>query len=206
MTKIGIVDYGLGNVGSIFNMFSRLGADPHICTTAADILDAQGLVLPGVGAFDEGMTRLAESGMQEALEEQVNVLKRPILGICLGFQMLTRGSEEGKKPGLGWLDCEVLRFTTVRLPIPNVGWRKVEFVGEHPLSKGLVQDPRFYFVHSYRVIDGKNLLCSSDYDGSFSAGIAKDNIMGVQFHPEKSHRFGKLLLSNFADIVGMQKL
>ena len=199
---IAIVDYDIGNLSAVANMLTRIGANPCISSDPAVIEAADHIILPGNGHFDSCMRSLNATGLRPLLERKVLEERTPLLGICVGAQMLGTRSEEGGEAGLGWLDMTVNRFPNMQgLRIPHMGWNLVYDVsGGHPLAKGLPDDARYYFVHSYFLApkdDGDRLL-SANYGIDFSAGVARGNIMGVQFHPEKSHRFGKALLSNFA--------
>jgi glutamine amidotransferase len=204
-----IVDYGIGNLGSIANMFRKVGAAATISSDAAAIEDAEKIVLPGVGSFDRAMRELVASGLIPTLQAKVQS-GTPLLGVCLGMQLLARGSEEGALPGLGWIDASVVHFrppggngTRASLKVPHMGWNVLEPAREHPLLADLGEEPRFYFVHSYHVVcdDLQTALGHADYGGPFVAAIARDNVLGVQFHPEKSHRFGTQLLRNFAERI-----
>jgi glutamine amidotransferase len=198
---IAIVDYDIGNLGAVANMLHRLGAASTITSDASVIASAERIVLPGNGAFDACMRNLRASGLLPTLERRVLVDGVPLLGICIGAQMLGHGSEEGHEPGLGWLDLRVRRFAArPGLRVPHMGWNAVTAVrADHPLVAAL-GDARFYFVHSYYIepAHADDVLLSADYGGPFAAAIARGNIAGVQFHPEKSHRFGKRLLAAFA--------
>lgn len=204
---IAIVDYGMGNLGSIANMLKKIGAPAVISSDPGVIVHADKLILPGVGAFDNGMKNLNERSLIPVLNEQVLESKKPVLGLCLGMQLLTRRSEEGILPGLGWLDAETVRFkfdgANASLKIPHMGWNMLQVCQPHPLFADLELENRFYFVHSYRVVcaDRHNVLAETRYGFDFASAVVKDNIMGVQFHPEKSHRFGMCLLKNFAERV-----
>lgn len=198
-----IVDYGLGNLGSIKNMLKKIGYDSEITSDHDLIRSAEKLILPGVGAFDQGMKNLEERGLipllnQKVLEEQV-----PILGICLGMQLFTNKSEEGTLQGLGWVDAETIKFnstkTDKKFPIPHMGWEYVTEKGNSPLLEGMYEEPKFYFVHSYYVKcnNPEEVILISDYIHEFDSGFQKGNILGVQFHPEKSHKYGMKLLTNF---------
>jgi len=198
-----IVDYGMGNLGSIVNMFKKIGAKAIISGDPEVIATAPKLLLPGVGSFDRAMERIHELGLKPVLDEQALVVKKPILGICLGMQLLTRGSEEGKLPGLGWVPADTIRFPSMPgLRIPHMGWNVVQPSTPSPLTRNLPEESRFYFVHSYRVnVDEEhNSILKCQYGVSFDAAVQKENIYGAQFHPEKSHRFGMQLLRNFAAI------
>lgn len=200
---IAIVDYGMGNLGSIQNMFKRIG-EPCQITSSIDVLaGATKILLPGVGAFDSAMTRINDSGLREVLEHKALEERVPTLGICLGMQLLTRGSEEGRMPGLGWIQAQTVRLPAIAgLKVPHMGWNVVVPVRSSPLIDGLSQEPRFYFVHSYcvQVDDPQDSLLKTHYGITFDAAIAHGNIYGAQFHPEKSHRFGMQFLSAFAAI------
>lgn len=202
---IAIIDYNVGNIGAVENMLKRIGSACRITSNENEIEQAKGIVLPGNGAFDTCVTNLRESGLLPILEKKVIFEKIPLLGICVGAQMLGNSSEEGKKPGLGWIDMEVKRFPSeTGLRVPHMGWREVTVVNDkHPLAAHLDEDARYYFVHSfYMHPNDLNLpLLMARYGTEFSAAVAQENIMGVQFHPEKSHRFGKALLKNFSSMV-----
>lgn len=202
-----IVDYGIGNLGSIANMFKKVGVAATISAVPSVIERADKLILPGVGAFEMGMRNLAERGLVPLLNTKVLQAKTPILGLCLGLQLFTRRSEEGVLPGLGWLDAETVRFKfdagQSQLKIPHMGWNTLAVCQPHPLIEGLVTDSRFYFVHSYHVVCANQyeVLAQTQYGYDFPSAVVKENIMGVQFHPEKSHKFGMRLLKNFAERV-----
>ena len=202
MSAIGIVNYGIGNGGSIANMFRKSRLNAQIVSTPDQVLAAQRLVLPGIGSFDACMDALNKSGLRAAVLEYA-ATGRPLLGICVGMQMLTLGSEEGELPGLGLIRARVKRLTAAPgLRVPHIGWDYVTWqIPGHPLCKNLLDGSRFYFVHSYCVIceSAANSLASCTYGEVFSAAIVRDQIAGVQFHPEKSHRFGLQLLSNFGN-------
>ena len=202
---IAIVDYEIGNLAAIANMFNRLGVKCEITADPVKIENAEKIVLPGNGAFDACMQNLHATGLIPLLKEKVLTRKTPLLGICVGAQMLGHGSEEGKEAGLGWLDIEVKRFPVLPdFRVPHMGWCHVKNVSlGHPLFEKLSEDARFYFVHSY-YLDPENsgeVLLTANYGKDFAAAVGKDNIVGVQFHPEKSHRFGKQLLAQFAGLT-----
>ena len=201
-----IVDYGVGNLGSIINMLKKAGAKA-IASSDPDVLQqAEKLILPGVGAFDAGMNKLHECGLVPLLNLLALEKKVPFLGLCLGLQLMTRKSEEGQTRGLGWLDAETLRFkfdaSQSHLKVPHMGWNTIEIRQSHRLFKDLDPEARFYFVHSFYVQshDPEVVLAETDYGGCFHSIFAKDNIMGFQFHPEKSHKYGMRLLKNFAEM------
>lgn len=199
---ITIVDYGMGNLGSIRSMLKKIGFASEIVSDPGRIAGAAKLILPGVGAFDAGMENLECSGLIPVLGERVLRARVPILGICLGMQLMTHRSSEGTRTGLGWIDAEALRFepTDARLKVPHMGWNRVRPVREAPLVETLPDEPRFYFVHSYyiRCRRPEDVLLTTTYGESFHSGFHRDNVWGVQFHPEKSHKFGMHLLRNFA--------
>lgn len=198
---IAIVDYNMGNLGSIRNMLKKLGFESHITADPQDIAAAERIILPGVGAFDAGMTALETSGLIPVLNDRVHGARVPTLGICLGMQLMTRRSEEGTHAGLGWIDADVIRFPSdENLKVPHMGWNLVEPAREAPLIADLPPEPRFYFVHSYyaRCQRDEDVLLTAQYGLQFHAGFQSGNVMGVQFHPEKSHKYGMRLLQNFA--------
>jgi imidazole glycerol-phosphate synthase subunit HisH len=198
-----IVDYGMGNLGSVLNMLKYIGVQAIISGDLATIAQATKLLLPGVGAFDNAMARINESGLRHVLDHKAMVERVPVLGICLGMQILTRSSEEGRLPGLGWVAAQTCRFPMVpSLKVPHMGWNVVTPTRASPLTRDLADTPRFYFVHSYcvHVDDEAHSILKATHVVSFDAGIQYGNIYGVQFHPEKSHRFGMQLLQNFASL------
>ncbi len=201
---IGIVDYGLGNLASVTNMLRRVGASSILASRPEEIGRADKLILPGVGAFDHGMARLEATGLLDALNERVLEARVPVLGLCLGMQLFTRGSEEGRRPGLGWLPAETRRLQPAdsRMKVPHMGWADVRAVRAHPLLQEAEPELRFYFVHSYHVVcdDRQSVVAEADHGLAFCAVACAGNIMGVQFHPEKSHRFGMKLLRNFVEM------
>jgi imidazole glycerol-phosphate synthase subunit HisH len=204
---IAIIDYGMGNNGSILNMLKKLGAEAVVTSNAEDIKLASSLVLPGVGSFDSGMRHLDQSLLKEELRYKVLEEKTPILGICLGMQLMTRGSEEGVLAGLGFVDAEVKKFNFKRnenLKVPHMGWNFVKILRSDSLFCEIYSESRFYFVHSYYVSCHNQdvILATTDYGFDFTSAFQCGNIMGVQFHPEKSHKFGKKVLENF---IGMSK-
>jgi glutamine amidotransferase len=198
-----IVDYQQGNLGSIVNMLRRLGHAASVTSDPAVISAAERLILPGVGAFDRGMDKLDELGLRESLERRVMSDGVPMLGICLGAQLMTRRSDEGQREGLGWVPAETIRFfsrTPLPLPVPAMGWGDVKFANPHWLFADMPPDPRFYFVHAYHFLcdDSRHVIAESHYGYAFAAAFASGNVIGVQFHPEKSHKFGMRLLDTFA--------
>jgi len=200
---IAVVDYGMGNLGSIQNMFKRIGVATEITGDARVLERACKILLPGVGAFDSAMQRINSSGLRAVLDYKALQERVPIMGICLGMQLLTRSSEEGGLPGLGWIPAVTRRFPHVQgLKVPHMGWNAVNFARASPLTAGLPADSRYYFVHSYYVQtdDTRDSLLTTHYGISFDAAVAHGNLYGAQFHPEKSHRYGMAFLSNFARI------
>jgi glutamine amidotransferase len=199
---ITIVDYNMGNLGSIRNMLKKIGTDCEITSDAGRVAAAERLILPGVGAFDAGMESLERTGLVPVLHERVMEARVPVLGICLGMQLMTRRSAEGRRAGLGWIDADTERFepTAAALKIPHMGWNLVQPVRADPLIEDLPEEPRFYFVHSYfvRCRHDADVLLTTRYGESFHSAFGQGNVWGVQFHPEKSHRFGMQVLRNFA--------
>ncbi|TLD40943.1 MAG: Imidazole glycerol phosphate synthase amidotransferase subunit [Candidatus Jettenia ecosi] len=186
-------------------MLQKIGADVIVSSGVEDIKKAKKLILPGVGAFDNGMKNLNNSGLLSILNDRVLKEKIPVLGICLGMQLFTRKSEEGTLSGLGWIDGEAIRFRVdpvqKDLKIPHMGWDTVAMCKQSALFDDMYQEPRFYFVHSYHVAcnDKNDILTKTSYGYDFVSSLQRENILGVQFHPEKSHKFGMKLLKNFVD-------
>ena len=198
--SVSVVSYGLGNIGSVVNMFKRIGTEVRVITTPDEVATSDRVLLPGVGSFDHGMSRLAETGFADALREFAGT-ERPFLGICLGMQLLLDSSEEGELPGLGVIPGSTHRFESAPgLRIPHMGWNPVVMQREDTLVDGLEEANRFYFVHSYRVVpaNDEHTLGVTDYGVDFASMIRAGNVMGAQFHPEKSHFFGMKVLRNFA--------
>ena len=197
-----IVNYGMGNLGSMLNIFGRIGAKACVESDPDRIAKASKIILPGVGAFDAAMERINSSaGLREVLNHKTLIEGVPLLGVCLGMQLLTKGSEEGRLPGLGWIPGKTKRFPKESgLKVPHMGWNVVTPNSPNPLTRDLGEASRFYFVHSYfvHVENPEHSLLTACYGVTFDAGISRDNIFGLQFHPEKSHRFGMRILSNFA--------
>jgi glutamine amidotransferase len=196
-----IIDYDIGNVNAIKNMLGRLGFDAKITANLNDVESADRIILPGNGAYDACLKNLRSTGLLPLLEKKVLDQKIPLLGICVGAQMLGKTSEEGIEAGLGWIDMVVKRFPeSPNLPVPNMGWRDIKSAkDDHYIVKNLEKKSRFYFVHSFYMKPSKDqdILITSNYGFDFAAGVIKNNIIGVQFHPEKSHRFGRAILTNF---------
>jgi len=197
-----IIDIGMGNVGSIQSMFDYIRVESMLSKDPDVIRDATKLILPGVGAFDNAMRMLDLTGLIPVLNDVVLKKKVPILGICLGMQLLTKRSEEGVLPGLGWIDAETVRFPkNDGLRVPHMGWNTVKIEKESKLFEG-EEENRFYFVHSYfvRCNDSRDILTTTHYGFDFSSSVSHENIYGVQFHPEKSHRFGMRMLKKFTEL------
>ncbi len=204
--RILIVDYGMGNLGSIVNMLRHLGFGSQISSRPEDVAAADKLIISGVGAFDNAMRKFDRLGILPVLEEKVLRSGTPILGICLGMQLFTRGSEEGELPGFGWFAAETRRFSFAPdqdgLKVPHMGWNLVAQAKASRLFAGMPDEPRFYFVHSYHCVcdQARDLITETNYGYRFASSIERENIFGVQFHPEKSHKFGMKLLENFAQL------
>jgi imidazole glycerol-phosphate synthase subunit HisH len=199
---ISIVDYGMGNSGSILNMYKHLEIPAQVVSTPEEIAKAEKLILPGVGAFDTAMRTLKEKGLLDALNKKAKS-KTPILGICLGAQLLTKKSEEGTLPGLGWIDAETKKFSFKQpLNVPHMGWNYIHETRKNKLFAGIDAEPRFYFVHSYHLVCNEPCdIATTNYGYDFVSAVQKGNIYGVQFHPEKSHKFGMHVLKNFAELA-----
>lgn len=200
---ITIVNYGLGNLNSILNMLRVLDIQAKVSDDLTEIRQASKLILPGVGAWDSGMHNLATAGLVDVLNEVVLERRIPILGICLGMQLMGQSSAEGQSPGLGWLNMQFQKFkadSKAGIRVPHMGWNTVIPVGEGPLLESLKEPAKFYFVHSYHATSPDISIChgESEYGVKFPAIVGKGNILGVQFHPEKSHKFGMGLLTNFS--------
>lgn len=197
-----IIDYGLGNLMSLLYKFNKIGINATVSSDKKVIADAGKLILPGVGHFAKGMENIRKYDLIPVLNKRVLDEKTPILGICLGMQLLTRNSEEGQIEGLGWIDAETKRFDLNGLKIPHMGWNTIEIKKKGHIFDGIEDNSRFYFVHSYHVCcKDKDVLATTNYGHDFASVIRKDNIYGVQFHPEKSHKAGMKIIKNFAGVV-----
>lgn len=202
---ITIVDYGMGNLGSLLNMFKRIKEESEITSDLEKITKAEKILLPGVGSFDRAVLQIDKMGLRQVLYEKAVSEKIPILGICLGMQLLTYQSEEGKLKGLDLIPAKTIKFkfTNNHFKIPHMGWNLVNRSSPSGLTDNLPDEPKYYFVHSYyvKVNDEQNSILKTNYGGiEFDSAISKDNIFGVQFHPEKSHKYGMKLLENFAKL------
>lgn len=203
---IAIVNYGLGNITAFANVYDKLNIPFRIARKSGDFDDATKIIVPGVGSFDYAMQRLNDSGMREALDNKVLNEKVPVIGICVGMQMLAKTSEEGVLPGLGWMDGEVKKFVlssdSSTMRIPHMGWNTIEPVHRNGLLKGMDDESRFYFLHSYyfKCANPSDIIATTHYDIEFDCAVKSGNVYGVQFHPEKSHAWGVELLRNFAEL------
>ncbi len=203
--KIVIVDYGMGNIHSVYKKLVKLGIEVSVSSKGDEILHADKLILPGVGHFGKAMQNLHELNLIEALNESVTFGKKPILGICLGMQLMTDSSEEGDKNGLGWFDGKVVRFNVsdpLTYKIPHMGWNSISIRKNSKLMSNISENSEFYFVHAYHVVmaNKADILNETTYDYTFTSAIEKENIFGVQYHPEKSHDIGLQLFKNFVSL------
>jgi imidazole glycerol-phosphate synthase subunit HisH len=203
---ITIVDYGLGNIRAFVNVYERLNIRTKVAQKVSDFTGSSKIILPGVGAFDYAMAQLNKSGMRDELERQVVEMRLPVLGICVGMQMLAFSSDEGKLPGLCWIEGEVKLFDRLSIgqttQLPHMGWNSINPLEGDTLLSGFSDKSRFYFLHSYYFVPNyqNSITASTDYGITFASAVRKDNIFGIQFHPEKSHSNGIQLLHNFANL------
>ena len=198
-----IIDYGMGNIGSLRNMFRRIGATTEVASDPSAVAGARKLLLPGVGAFDAAMARINELGLAEIVRRRALDDRVPTLGVCLGMQLLGDASEEGRLPGLGLIPAQTRRFPSGHgLKVPHMGWNVVERASPSPLTATFDGETRFYFVHSYYVeaANPRDSILKAEYGVRFDAAVQRDNVYGAQFHPEKSHRFGMAVLKAFAEL------
>jgi imidazole glycerol-phosphate synthase subunit HisH len=202
---IGIIDFGMGNLHSVYKAFKRVGADVRVIDSPVGIEKYKKIILPGVGDFKKGMINLETSGFKECIQNHVIGRQIPLLGICLGMQLLTSYSEEGNVQGLGLIDAKTIHFKNLNIPdnlkIPHIGWNNIINCSAKELLKGC-ENEMVYFVHSYAILssNSENVICETNYGITFHSGIQKHNIFGLQFHPEKSHRAGLKILKNFVDL------
>lgn len=203
---IAIINYGLGNIKAFANVYKNLNVPFIIAGRLSELKDATKIILPGVGAFDHAMELLNNSGMRNELEDSVLNNKIPVLGICVGMQILANISQEGKLNGLGWIEGEVIKFSPSindkSMIIPHMGWNNVKLLKKNNLLSGIDENARFYFLHSYyfQCKDNENCVAVTDYGTQFACVVNSKNIWGVQFHPEKSHQWGVQVLKNFAEL------
>jgi len=203
---ITIIDYGVGNVFAFQNVFKRLNIPSKIAKCENDLMGSSKLILPGVGHFDYAMSQLNNSGMRDRLDELVLTEKIPVIGICVGMQMMAKKSDEGTLDGLCWIDAYVKKFDEATInhhtKLPHMGWNDVKPNENHPLFRGLEQEAIFYFLHSFyfKCSNQENSISKTDYGINFSSSVQHDNVYGIQFHPEKSHSYGERLLKNFANL------
>lgn len=205
---ITIIDYGLGNINAFVNIYKKSDIRINVASKAEDLKNTTKIILPGVGAFDHAMSMLSESGMREKLDHLVLNENVPVLGICVGMQILAKSSEEGKLDGLGWINGKVKKFDTSKIiqqtQLPHMGWNDVIPNSDQKIFNTIENKPLFYFLHSYyfECFDKKNSIATTDYAGTkFTCSVRSENIYGVQFHPEKSHNSGIQLLNNFASLI-----
>lgn len=204
MPRVTLLNYGLGNIQAFAHIYQRLSMSAVVATTPEQLAGAERIILPGVGAFDWAMTRLNNSGLRDTLDELVLRRRVPVLGVCVGMQMMAHGSEEGELPGLGWIDAEVVRFDPASIgqaPLPHMGWNDVRPVAVDSLFRG-IEAPRYYFLHSYYMAPRQpaDVLAIAHYGSDFAAAVCSGHVFGTQFHPEKSHQWGIELLRNFAEL------
>ena len=203
---VSIIDYGVGNIRAFAQLYRRLNVAVEVADTPQAVAAAQRLILPGVGAFDWAMSRLDASGLRASVDAAVMERKVPVFGVCVGMQMMAKRSDEGSLPGLGWIDADVRHFSAIgaddRQPLPHMGWNDVVPAGGDSALFSGITDPRYYFLHSYCVVahDQADVLATAHYGADFAAALHRDNIYATQFHPEKSHEWGRALLHNFARI------
>ncbi len=204
-SRLVIVNYGMGNLNSVKKMLDRMRVDAVISSNPEDIVNCRKIILPGVGHFGKAMSNLRKLDLLDVLNEAVLVKKKPVLGICLGMQLMAKKSEEGNVAGLGWFDAEVEKFSIsdkIKYKIPHIGWNRINIKTKSPLMSDISDSSEFYFVHSYhlKAHHKADVINETQYDYTFASAIAKGNIFGVQYHPEKSHDAGARLLKNFIEL------
>ncbi len=203
---ITLIDYGVGNINAFVNVYKRVDVPVKIAKTKGDLIGAEKLILPGVGHFDHAMTQLNNSGMRDTLDKMVLLDKIPVIGICVGMQMMANNSDEGTMEGLKWIDASVRKFDESKINqvtrLPHMGWNDVRPVKDIPLFKGLEKDAIFYFLHTYyfECTNPEDVMAVTEYGGEFASAAHHENKYGIQFHPEKSHSYGETLLHNFAKL------
>lgn len=201
-----LIDYGVGNISAFLNIYKQLNIPARTAKTVSELEGAAKLILPGVGHFDYAMQRFNDSGMRDTVDEMVRTGKKPVIGICVGMQMMAKSSDEGQLPGLGWIDAHVEKFSdsqrSAKMPLPHMGWNDVYALKKNPLFTGLEQDARFYFLHSYyfKCAWPQDAVAEAEYGIRFTAAVNHENVYGIQCHREKSHHFGIQLLKNFAEL------
>lgn len=205
---IGIINYGVGNISAFKNIYKQLNIPIKIVSSENELDDVSKIILPGVGHFDYAMTRFQDSGMVNRVNQMVMQDKTPVVGICVGMQMMAKRSDEGELAGLGWIDAEVKKFDPdltmgkMQLPLPHMGWNDIEKSGNSPILEGLDHSSRFYFLHSYYFVcnNPNDIIAQTNYGGIYTSAANHENVYGIQFHPEKSHKYGIQLLKNFAEL------
>ena len=200
---ISIVNYGLGNVLAFYNIYKKLNIESQVVSSSSELESATKIILPGVGSFDWAMDKLNKSGMRETLDHLVLEKNIPVMGICVGMQMMANSSEEGQKEGLGWFDAKVKKIKSdKKIDLPHMGWNEINIKNDNTLFQGLQNNARFYFLHSYyfETNEDECILCETNYGGLFTSAAKKNNIFAIQFHPEKSHQWGECILKNFSKL------
>ena len=198
---ISIINYGLGNVLAFYNIYKKLNIESQVVSSSSELESATKIILPGVGSFDWAMDKLNKSGMRETLDHLVLEKKIPVMGICVGMQMMANSSEEGQKEGLGWFDAKVKKIKSdKKIDLPHMGWNDINIKNDNTLFQGLQNNARFYFLHSYyfETYEDECILSETNYGGLFTSAAKKNNIFAIQFHPEKSHQWGECILKNFS--------